>query len=124
MSPTSFEFQLGLVVTRRHKDGVTCRLALHPGLYNSEGAIHGGVLASVADEVAWHAILHQAGEPVKMTTAELKVNYLRPVVGKFLTARGVVMKLGRFLMVTRVEIYDEKRRHAAHASVTYARLSS
>lgn len=122
MDPTSFEFQLGLTVTRKHNDGVTCRLKLHPGLYNSEGAIHGGVLASVADEVAWHAILHQAGEPVRMTTTELKVNYLRPVVGKQLTARGIVLKLGRFLMVTRIEIHDERRRLAAHATVTYARL--
>lgn len=122
MDPASFEFQLGLTVTRSHKDGVTCRLPLHPGLFNSEGAVHGGVLASVADEVAWHAIIEVSGGPVKMTTTELKVNYLRPVVGKVLTARGVVLKLGRFLMVTRIEIYDERRRHAAHATVTYARL--
>jgi uncharacterized protein (TIGR00369 family) len=124
MDPTSFEFQLGLTVTRRHKDGVTCRLPLHPGLFNSEGSVHGGVLASVADEVAWHAILHHAGEPVKMTTTELKVNYLRPVLGRVLTARGTVLKLGRLLMVTRIDIFDEKRKLAAHATVTYARLST
>jgi uncharacterized protein (TIGR00369 family) len=124
MSPGSFEFDLGLAVTRRHKDGVTCRLPLRPELFNSEGTVHGGVLAAVADEVAWHAILHVAGDPLRMSTAELKVNYLRPVTGKHLTARGIVLKLGRFLMVTRIDLHDERRRLAAHATVTYARLNN
>ena len=123
MKSSSFEFQLGLIVSRRHADGVTCRLPLHPGLFNSEGAVHGGIIATVADEVSWHAILHQLGSPAKMTTAELKVNYLRPIAGQSLTARGIVLKLGRMLMVTRVDIFDEQRKLAAHATVTYARLN-
>lgn len=122
MKTTSFEFDLGLTITRRHRDGVSCRLPLRPGLFNSDGVVHGGVIASVADEVAWHAICHQLGEYAKMTTTELKVNYLRPIAGQTLTARGIVLKLGRMLMVTRIEIFDEKRKLAAHATVTYARL--
>lgn len=122
MTKTSFEFQLGLVVTRRHKDGVTCRLTLRPDLLNSNGVLHGGIIATVADEAAWHAICHQLGQEAPMTTSELKVNYLRPIAGQSLTARGVVLKLGRMLMVTRVDIFDEKRKLAAHATVTYARL--
>lgn len=122
MKSSSFEFQLGLIVRRRHADGVTCRLPLRPGLFNSDGVVHGGIIATVADEVAWHAILHQLGSPARMTTAELKVNYLCPIAGQSLTARGIVLKLGRMLMVTRVDIFDEQRKLAAHATVTYARL--
>jgi uncharacterized protein (TIGR00369 family) len=80
------------------------------------------VIASIADEVAWHAIIHQLGGRAAMTTSELKVNYLRPIDGKKATARGFVLKLGRMLAVTRVDIFDQKRRLAAHATVTYAFL--
>lgn len=119
----AFEYQLGVKVTRKHKDGVTCRLGLHAGLLNSEGIIHGGVIASVADEVAWFAIVEVLGGRRKMTTTELKVNYLRPIVGQHLTARGYVLKPGRVLNVTRVEIFDERRKLAAHATVTYMLLA-
>lgn len=121
--PEAFEYQLGVRVTRKHKDGVTCRLDLRPGLYNSEGVLHGGVIASAADEVAWFAIIEVLGGRRKMTTTELKVNYLRPIVGGHLTARGHVLKLGRILNVTRIEIFDERRKLAAHATVTYMLLS-
>lgn len=118
----AFEHTLGVRVVRKHKDGVTCRLDLRPALFNSDGVVHGGILASVADEVAWFAIIEALGEKRRMTTTELKINYLRPVQGKMLTARGYVLKLGRMLNVTRIEIFDERRKLAAHATVTYALL--
>lgn len=118
-----FEHTLGITVTRRHKDGVTCRLDLQPGFFNSNGIVHGGITASVADEVAWFAILHAlAVKERNMTTTELKVNYLRPIAGRRLTARGFVLKLGRLLCVTRIDIFDEQKRLAAHATVTYMLL--
>jgi len=118
----AFEDELGIAVTRKHKDGVTCTVPLRPELLNSNGVLHGGVIASIADEAAWHAILHQMGEHKPMTTSELKVNYLRPIGGAKTTARAFVLKLGRMLAVTRVDIFDTEKRLAAHATVTYAFL--
>lgn len=122
MSEQAFELDLGLEVIRRHADGVTCRLRLRPGLFNTVGIVHGGVIATVADEAAWHAIIHCLGQQKKMTTSELKVNYLRPFAGQLLTARGIVLKLGRMLCVTRVDLFNEQKKLAAHATVTYALL--
>ena len=83
------------------------------------------MIASVADEAAWWAILTVLGrEDQKMTTTELKVNYLRPIVGKKVIARGFVLKLGRTLAVTRIDILDDRRRLAVHATVTYATSES
>jgi acyl-CoA thioesterase len=119
----SFETGLNLTVIRKHKDGATCALPIREDLLNGTGVLHGGVIASIADEVAWWAILTVLDRSDrKMTTTELKVNYLRPIVGKKVTARGYVLKLGRTLAVTRIDILDEKRRLAAHATVTYAML--
>ena len=118
----SFEDSLGITVTRKHKDGVTCTGPVRPDLLNNNGVLHGGIIASIADEVAWNAILSHTDVRKSMTTAELKVNYLRPIGGTKVVARGFVLKLGRMLAVTRVDIFDAERRLAAHATVTYAFL--
>jgi uncharacterized protein (TIGR00369 family) len=85
----SFEHTLNLRVTGKHSDGVTVEFDLLPGYLNSHGVLHGGVTASIADEAAWHAIENHFGYGVKKsTTTELKVNYLRPLGGKVVTARA------------------------------------
>jgi uncharacterized protein (TIGR00369 family) len=118
----AFENGLGIAVIRKHKDGTTCMVPIHAELLNSNGVLHGGVIASIADEVAWWSILTALGRDQKMTTSELKVDYLRPILGRKVLARGYVLKLGRTLAVTRVDIRDEAKRLAAHATVTYAML--
>ncbi|MCC6537586.1 MAG: PaaI family thioesterase, partial [Bryobacterales bacterium] len=93
----AFEHTLGLKLARRHADGVTCRLVLHDGHLNGDGVVHGGVLASVADEAAWYAIVEAHGRHTKVTTTDLAIHYLRPVTGTFLRARCHVLKPGRRL---------------------------
>ena len=119
----AFEHGLNITVTRKHKDGATCAMPLRDDLLNGNGVLHGGVIASIADEVAWWAILTVLGrDDQKMTTSELKVNYLRPITGKKVISRGYVLKLGRTLAVTRIDNFDDQKRLAAHATVTYAML--
>jgi uncharacterized protein (TIGR00369 family) len=118
----AFENDLGVRVTRRHKDGVTAECALREGLFNGTGAVHGGVIAAIADEAAWHANIHCLGKERPMTTTELKVNYLRPIGGKKVVARAVVLRAGRHLCVGRVDLFDDKRKLSAIAVVTYMLL--
>ena len=46
---------------RKHDDGVTVHFDLLPEYLNSDGVLHGGVTASIADEAAWHAIENNFG---------------------------------------------------------------
>jgi uncharacterized protein (TIGR00369 family) len=115
----AFEHDLGLRVSRKHRDGVTVELPLRPSLLNSTGVLHGGVTASIADEAAWHAIQHHFGEDRPCATSELKMNFLRPIGGKKVTARAYLLRAGKALCVTRVDVFGEKRRLAAVAIVTY-----
>lgn len=119
----AFEHGLGLSVSRKHKDGVSVLLPIRPDLLNSNGVMHGGVIASIADEAAWWAIQHHFEEERACTTTELKVNFLRPVTGEKATARAYLLKAGKTLCVTRVDIFDDRKRLAATASVTYILLS-
>lgn len=118
----AFENDLGLVVSRKHRDGVSVALKVRPELLNGNGVMHGGVIASIADEAAWHAIRHHFEQDRPCTTTELKVNYLRPIGGKKAIARAFLLRAGKTLCVVRVDIFDDKRRLAATSTVTYLLL--
>ena len=118
-----FENDLGLKVTRKHKDGVTIELPLRDELLNSQGNLHGGVTASIADEAAWHAMVSHYGER-NATTTELKVNYLRPIIGKKVIARAYMLKAGATLCVTRIDLFGSDKKLAAVAVVTYMLLDA
>ena len=118
----AFEHELAVRVHRKHRDGVTVVCPLRERLFNGVGIVHGGVIASIADEAAWHAIVHHLGRRAPMTTTELKINYLRPITGKRILGRASLVRAGRTLCVTRVDLYDQQRRLAALAIVTYMLL--
>ena len=118
----SFENQLNLHVTERHTDGVSIDFPLAPHFLNTEGVLHGGITATLADEAAWHAIHHHFGKEVKCTTTELKVNYLRPIIGEKTILRAYLLRAGKTLCVSRVDIFNDKRELAAIAIVTYMLL--
>jgi acyl-CoA thioesterase len=118
-----FEQHLKLRVARKHSDGVTVHLTLEPEFLNASGNLHGGITAAIADEAAWHALENRSGYGTKRsTTTELKVNYLRPIVGKKVIARAYLVRAGRTLCVSRVDIFDEKKNLSAIAIVTYMLL--
>ena len=118
----AFEHDLALRVARKHRDGVTVELLLRTELLNSSGVLHGGVTASVVDEAAWYAIRNHFADERSSTTAELKINYLLPIAGRKLTARAYMLRAGKTLCVCRVDVFNEQRRLAAAAIVTYMLL--
>jgi len=118
-----FENDLQIKVTRKHKDGVTIQLPLREELLNTQGVLHGGVAASIADEAAWHAMISHYGDRVA-TTTELKVNYLRPISGKTVTARAYMLKAGATLCVTRIDLFGSDKKLGAVAVVTYMLLDA
>ena len=119
----AFEHSLALREVRKHRDGVTVDFPLRDEFLNGTGVLHGGVIAAIADEAAWHALIHQQKGHRDMTTTELKVNYLRPVAGKKVRARAYVLRFGKTLGVTRVDLFDAQKKLSAVAVVTYMLLS-
>ena len=111
-----------LTVAERHADGVTIHFPLSPDFLNSHGVLHGGIAATIADEAAWHAIENHFGKPTNCTTTELKVNYLRPITGKTVIARAYLVRAGKTLCVSRIDIFDDTNNLAAIAIVTYMLL--
>src|SRR5262245_10814708 len=56
-----FNSLLGIEISRAHADGVTLRCRIKKELTNSQGALHGGVTASLADAAVGVAIHHRFG---------------------------------------------------------------
>ncbi len=118
----AFEDTLAIRVVRKHTDGVTVECALRKEYDNSQGVLHGGVIASIADEAAWHAMLHAYDGKRNATTSELKINYLRPIAGAKVVARAYALRAGKTLFVSRVDLFDTHKKLSAVGIVTYMLL--
>ena len=114
---------LKLRVVERHEDGVTIECPLEPFYFNPDGTLHGGLIATVADEAVWFAMVERLGSGLQLTTVELKVNYLRGVKDTaVLHGRAKLVKTGRTLCVGTVELHDARGALCAIATVTYMLL--
>ena len=85
-----------------------------------KGNLHGGVISSSLDVVgglvAFLALLEQ--NPVeyleqrlesfsRLGTIDLRVDYLRPGLGESFIATGYILRAGRRIAVTRMELHDD-----------------
>lgn len=107
-----FNRVLGLKVIAGESGKATIEFAFRPELVGNfkMGILHGGVIAAVLDVVGGAAVI--AGfddeEPLHgMGTVDLRVDFLRPGQGKSFLATGQVMRLGRILSSTRMELHND-----------------
>jgi uncharacterized protein (TIGR00369 family) len=115
---------LGLEVFRAHRDGVTLRCRVRQELLNSQGVLHGGVTASLADVAVGVAIQHRFRGTRSISTVELKVSYFLPVTSGVLLARARLLRVGSTLCVGRVDLADTKGNLVGTAIVTYIFLDA
>lgn len=108
-------------VTRSDDDGVEVRqsfdeLHLRPG-----GTVSGPTLMTLADTVAYVAIVARIGPEFLTVTSHLSIDFLRKPPPAGLRATGEVLKLGRRQATVAIRIHSE---HAdelvAFSTATYA----
>ncbi len=98
-----FHKSVGVEVVALHEDGATMRLAVREEHLNAAGVVHGGVTFTLADSALGYGIFKATGRPC--TTAETKINYLKPVAGGVLIARSRIVRKGSRLVVARAEVH-------------------
>ena len=116
MPINDFNKYLGIRLVKSHSDGMTIECRLRKELLNFSGVLHGGVTATLADVAVGQALTKRGR---KSTTVEMKINYLRPVTGRKVTARSHLLRVGKTLCTARVDVFDGRRRQVAIALVTY-----
>ena len=113
-----FNQTLGLRVVSLTPSLVTARLDMRPELVGHYGynRIHGGVISAGLDAMGGLAVMaaigarHMDETPtqrlhrfMKLSTIDMRVDYLRPGIGETFELRGEVLRLGSRVASTRME---------------------
>jgi uncharacterized protein (TIGR00369 family) len=129
-----FNRVLGLTVESLHLDHPSVRLPMREDLIGNfiRGSLHGGVISSTLDFmgglVAFLSVLKtMQGQSVKamaerfakIGTIDLRIDYLRPGVGKHFIATGFVLRTGKKVAVTRMELHNDERQLIAVGTGAY-----
>lgn len=102
---------------------VVMELDNRPDLTNIRGALQGGLIATLIDIAAGVLAGRHVGAAQDVTTADLTIHYLAPVVEGPARAEATIVRAGRRLIVTAVDVTDVARdRLAARATLSFAVL--
>lgn len=94
-----------------------------PDLVNVRGAIQGGLVATLIDIAAGRLAGDVVGPEQDVTTADMNVHFLAPIVEGPARAEATIVRAGKRLVVTSVDVFDAGReRLAARATLTFAVL--
>lgn len=88
--------------------------------YNPNQVVHGGAIASLADSAMGLAVFSTLSPSENFTTAEFKVNFLRPLTVESGTLRstGRVIHRGRQVAVAEASVVDGRQQLVAYATST------
>jgi uncharacterized protein (TIGR00369 family) len=129
-----FNRVLGLGVESLDFDRPSVKLTMRPELIGNfiRGSLHGGVISSTLDFmgglVAFLAVLRtMQGQPsqamaerfAKIGTIDLRIDYLRPGIGEHFIATGYVLRAGKKVAVTRMELHNDERQLIAVGTGAY-----
>jgi uncharacterized protein (TIGR00369 family) len=98
-----FSVLIGAELIRLETGFAEIHIPVKPDLKQQHGFLHGGVISYAADNAITFAGGSVLGESV--VTAEFKINYLKPCLGKLLVARATVIDHGKRSAVCRCEIF-------------------
>ncbi|HOP48790.1 MAG TPA: thioesterase family protein [Desulfobacteraceae bacterium] len=101
------------------------------GHYN-RGMLHGGAISSVIDVAGGLAALmgvqqKMSGESLEarlakfgsVSTIDVRVDFLRPGTGKWFVATAYVLRTGKKIAVTRIELHNDKNQMIAVGTGSY-----
>ncbi len=130
----TFNEFLGFQVVKLEANEALIGFDMRPELIGHylHGMLHGGVISSVLDATGGLAVMmgleaFHRDEPVMQTidrfkhlgTVDLRVDYLRQGVGERFTASAKVVRLGRRIASTHMELSNQDNKLIATGSATY-----
>jgi uncharacterized protein (TIGR00369 family) len=116
-SPMGYLTELGM--TEGSRGHSTFSMPASPWFANSSGLISGGVLAVIGDAALGSVVHSDVGPGQGMTTAELSMSFLRPVVpkpGAAVTGSGQLIHRGRSLGISEAFLFDEDDQLISHGT--------
>ncbi len=118
-----FAEHLGIEMLRADKEEVRGRIAWAEALCTSGGALNGGVIMALADNVgALCAFLNLPAGAAGTTTIESKTNFLRAVRAGHAVAVARPLHVGRRIIVVESDVVDDDKRLVARVTQSQAVL--
>ena len=119
-SPFIGFLQLRAVALDRDAGTLTVTMPMRPELERRTGTaqFHGGPLAAFIDIVGDFAVGMAVGGGVP--TINLRIDYLRPAVGRVVTGTARVRRMGRTVALVDVDVHDEQQALVAVGRGTYS----
>lgn len=100
-------------------DACIVSLEVKPYMFNPQGSLHGGVVATALDISMGHLLKHQLGAGA---TLEMKVQYFAPVRSGSVKCRASFLKKGRKTFFLQSSATDGSGETVAHATSTWKQL--
>jgi uncharacterized protein (TIGR00369 family) len=114
--------RLDYVEVESTDDRLVMEMDNRPDLANVRGALQGGLVATLIDIAAGILAGRHTGAGYDVTTADLNIHFVAPVMGKA-RAEATIVRAGKRLIVTAVDVTDlDRNRLAARATLTFAVL--
>lgn len=94
-------------------------ITIHPFIMNSLNIVHGGIIATLAD-TAMGTLVHAAAPEGKTgVTSEIKLNYIRPAIGKKLFCEAKIEHRGSSIFFVTANILSDQGKLVAFASGSF-----
>jgi uncharacterized protein (TIGR00369 family) len=106
-------------ITALGENDITVTMPFRKELMRAGGTISGPALMALADTAAYFVTLVHAGPMPGAATANLDIHFLVRPQPTNITATATMLRLGRRLAVSKVDIRSGEQL-VAHATVTYA----
>src|SRR5215212_6408825 len=116
-SPMGYLTELEMTAASRGHS--TFSMPASPWFANSSGLISGGVLAVIGDAALGSVVHSDVGPGQGMTTAELSMSFVRPLVPKreaAVTGSGQLIHRGRSMGLSEAFLFDDEDRLIAHGT--------
>ena len=85
-------------------------------MFNPQGSLHGGIIATALDVSMGHLLHHKLGAGA---TLEMNVKYLLPIKSGQVRCEGSFIKKGKTIVFLQSHMYREDQKLAAYASATW-----
>ncbi len=100
---------LGLTVEKIEDGFCRSSVEIKKDFLNKRKIVHGGVIYSMADISMGLAVYSKLQKGEETTTAEIKINYLRPAAVKSLSCEARILSKGKTLAVLEAEVKDGEK---------------
>ncbi|WP_298784147.1 PaaI family thioesterase [uncultured Marinococcus sp.] len=101
------------------EETLCAQIPVHPGLHNTHGIVHGGVLTTIMDNSMGVLLSELSPVPGNILTIDIHVQFISAGTGGKLTCKASPVTVGHRISYAEAAVYDEENQLIAKADGTF-----